>query len=102
MISRKVIHSAPCGCVDGLKIKKYVYQHISFNLPDHIYDFVDTILEDFWQNTGNGSCVYAEDFEEALCRLVQYDVLLGPGHIRCISSLIIDGMHYHGYIEKYS
>ena len=86
--------------VDGMKIKKYVYEHISFTLPDHIYSIVDSIMAEFWSEIPPGACLYPEDFEEALCKLSCHDVLLCPSHIRCLSSLIMEAMHTNGYIEK--
>jgi len=88
--------------VDGLKIKEYVYKHISFTMPDHIYEKVDTIMAEFWEETPPGARLFSEDFEEALCRLARYDILLCPSHIRCLASLIIEAMHVNGYIKKNS
>ena len=97
-----VFHRPDTDYVDGLKIKKYVYSHISFNLPEHIYDQVDSIMAEFWESTDHGCCIFAEDFEEQLCKLVNYDIILGNTHIRCLSSLIMEALQAHGYIEKHS
>lgn len=89
----------PKNPVIGENIQKYVYDHLNFELPLHTYKIIDQLLCDMWRNIQPGSIVYTEDFEDTLCALQQYDVLLTPNQTRCLSSLIAEAFHKNGHLN---
>ncbi len=88
------------GNVDGRDIKKYVYDHIDFKLPESTYLVIDEIFGDLWNNSPAGSGFDFYQMVDALYGLYDHDILLGDHHIHCIAMYVVEALEQFGHLRK--
>ena len=86
------------GGPDGRRIRAFVEGQIDFELCDSVYEQVDHVVGELWNDLPVGGHLDADQIKEALRGLQTDGVLLGETHRKALAVAFVEALAADGHV----